>query len=124
MTIKFYRCNHCGNIIVKMVDSRVPVVCCGERMEELVANTVEASTEKHIPYVTKVDDSHIKVTVGSVEHPMLPEHHIVFLFVETEKGGMFLHLKDKPEAVFCTGTDRPVAVYEYCNIHGLWKVKL
>ena len=107
-----------------MVDSRVPVVCCGERMEELVANTVEASTEKHIPYVTKVDDSHIKVTVGSVEHPMLPEHHIVFLFVETEKGGMFLHLKDKPEAVICTCNSKPIAVYEYCNLHGLWKTEL
>lgn len=107
-----------------MVDSRVPVVCCGERMEELTANTVEASTEKHIPVAKMVDDSQLKVTVGSIEHPTLPEHHIVFIFLETEKGGMFCYPKEKPEATFCIGNDKPVAVYEYCNIHGLWKAKL
>ena len=121
---KFYRCNHCGNVIEKHVDSKVPVVCCGEKMQELVANTVDASTEKHVPVVTKVDDCTIKVQVGSVEHPMLPEHHISFIYVETENGGMKINLKDKPEATFCTCSDKPVAVYEYCNLHGLWKTEL
>lgn len=124
MAIRFYRCNHCGNIIVKMVDSRVPVVCCGERMEELTANTVEASTEKHIPVAKMMDGNQLKVTVGSIEHPTLPEHHIVFIFLETERGGMFCYPKEKPEALFCLGNDKPIAVYEYCNIHGLWKAKL
>ena len=124
MATKFYRCNHCGNVIEKHVDSKVPVVCCGEKMQELVANTVDASTEKHVPLVTKVDDCTIKVQVGSVEHPMLPEHHISFIYVETENGGMKINLTDKPEATFCTCADKPVAVYEYCNLHGLWKTEL
>lgn len=124
MATKFFRCNHCGNVIIKAVDSGVPVVCCGEKMEELTANTVEASLEKHVPVVTKIDDCTIKVEVGSVPHPMTPEHHIAFIYVETENGGMRIDLKDKPEAVFCTCADKPVAVYEYCNLHGLWKTAL
>lgn len=126
MATKFYKCNHCGNVIVKQVDSGVPVVCCGQKMEELVANTVDASQEKHVPVVTKIDDCKIKVQVGSVEHPMVEEHHIAFIYVETENGGMRISLKvpEKPEAVFCTCNDKPVAVYEYCNLHGLWKTVL
>ena len=124
MAVKFYRCRHCGNVIQKVVDSQVPVVCCGEKMEELVANTVDASLEKHVPVVTKLDDCLIKVEVGSVPHPMLPEHHIAFIYVETEKGGIRVDLKDKPEAVICTCDSKPIAVYEYCNLHGLWKTDL
>ena len=124
MATKFFKCKHCGNVIVKTVDSGVPVVCCGEKMEELVANTVDASKEKHVPVVTKVDECTIKVEVGSVAHPMLPEHHIAFIYVETENGGMRMGLKEKPEATFCVCNDKPVAVYEYCNLHGLWKTEL
>ena len=75
MATKFYKCRHCGNVVEKVVDSSIPVVCCGEKMEELIPNTVEASGEKHIPVVTKIDECTIKVEVGSVAHPMLPEHH-------------------------------------------------
>ena len=124
MAVKFYRCRHCGNVIQKFVDSQVPVVCCGEKMEELVANTVDASLEKHVPVVTRLDDCSIKVEVGSVAHPMLPEHHIAFIYVETENGGIRVDLKDKPEAVIALGNEKPVAVYEYCNLHGLWKTEL
>lgn len=124
MAVKFYKCRHCGNVIEKVVDSKVPVVCCGEKMEELIPNTVDASNEKHVPVVTSQDECRIKVEVGSVAHPMLPEHHIAFIYVETENGGMRIDLKDKPEAVFCTCNDKPVAVYEYCNLHGLWKTVL
>ena len=124
MATKFFKCRHCGNVIEKVVDSGVPVVCCGEKMEELIPNTVEASGEKHIPVVSVVDDSHIKVEVGSVAHPMLPEHHIAFIYVETENGGIHINLTDKPEAVVCTCGAKPVAVYEYCNLHGLWKTTL
>ena len=124
MATKFYKCRHCGNVITKVVDSSVPVVCCGEKMEELIANTVDASAEKHVPVVTKIDDCNIKVEVGSVAHPMLPEHHIAFIYVETENGGIRVDLKEKPEAVICTCSDKPVAVYEYCNLHGLWKTEL
>lgn len=124
MATKFFKCRHCGNVVTKVVDSGVPVVCCGEKMEELIPNTVDASGEKHIPVVTRIDDCSIKVEVGSVAHPMLPEHHIVFIYVETENGGIRIDLTDKPEAVICTCTSKPIAVYEYCNIHGLWKTTL
>ena len=124
MATRFYRCRHCGNVIFKLVDSTIPEVCCGEKMEELIPNTVDASKEKHVPVVTRLNDCKIKVEVGSVAHPMLPEHHIVFIYVETENGGIHVNLKDKPEAVICTCTDKPIAVYEYCNIHGLWKTTL
>ena len=82
MDIKFYRCQHCGNIIVKVVATRVPVMCCGEPMKELVVNTVEASHEKHIPTVTRIDENTIKVEVGSVAHPMIEEHYISFHIIE------------------------------------------
>lgn len=121
MATKFYKCNICGNVIEKVVDSKVPVVCCGQKMEELIPNTVEASGEKHIPVVTFLDDNTIKVEVGSVHHPMLPEHHISFVYVETGNGGIRVDLKDEPVAVISLGNAKPVAVYEYCNLHGLWK---
>ena len=124
MATKFYKCNHCDNVVVKVVDSKVPVVCCGEKMQELVPNTVDASNEKHVPIVTRLDDCRIKVEVGSVAHPMTPEHHISFIYVETENGGIQVNLRDKPETVICVCHDKPVAVYEYCNLHGLWKTEL
>lgn len=124
MATRFYKCRHCGNVIVKFVDSKVPVVCCGEKMEELVPNTVDASGEKHVPVVTRIDDCRIRIDVGSVPHPMLQEHHIAFIYVETENGGIRVDLTDKPEAQVCMCGSKPVAVYEYCNLHGLWKTEL
>lgn len=124
MATRFFKCNHCGNVIVKVVDAGVPVVCCGEKMEELEPNTVDASGEKHLPVVTVLDNNSIKVEVGSVHHPMLPEHHISFVYVETENGGIQVNLKDKPEAVIFLGEEKALAVYEYCNLHGLWKTEL
>lgn len=124
MAVKFYRCRHCGNVIQKFVDSKVPVVCCGEPMQELVPGTIDASLEKHVPVVTRVDDCKIKVQVGSVAHPMTTEHHISFIYLETENGGIRIDLKDKPETFICTCNVKPVAVYEYCNLHGLWKTDL
>ena len=111
-------------MVIKVVDSRVPVVCCGEKMEELIPNTVDASNEKHVPKVTFMDGCTMKVEVGSVPHPMTPEHHIVFIYVETEHGGIRVDLKNKPEAIVCVGSARVIAVYEYCNIHGLWMKEL
>ena len=124
MATKFYRCAHCGNVIQKVVDSKVPVVCCGEKMQELIPGTVDASLEKHVPVVAWVDETTIKVQVGSVPHPMLTEHHIAFIYVETENGGIRVDLKNEPEAVIFVGSEKPVAVYEYCNLHGLWKTIL
>lgn len=124
MTTKFYKCETCGNVIVKLVDSKVPVMCCGKKMEELVPNTVDASGEKHLPVVTMLDDKRMKVEVGSVAHPMETEHHIAFIYVELENGGIKVDLKDKPETIVYLGDEKPLAVYEYCNLHGLWKTEL
>ena len=124
MTTKFYKCETCGNVAVKLVDSKVPLVCCGKPMQELVPNTVDASNEKHVPVVTHLDNNTIKVEVGSVAHPMEKEHHIAFIDVETDKGGIRVDLTDKPEAVIALGDAKAVAVYEYCNLHGLWKSEL
>ena len=122
MEIKFYRCNHCGNVVVKTVDSGVPVECCGEAMEELEAQTNETGMEKHVPVVECLNDGTIRVKVGSTEHPMLPAHYIQFVYLLTEDGGRthFLKPGDKPEVDFCGCKAKPLAVYEYCNIHGLW----
>jgi superoxide reductase len=108
---------------MKVVDNKVPVFCCGQKMEELVPNTVDASGEKHLPVVTDLGNGLLKVEVGSVHHPMLPEHHIAFIYVETQRGGIRVDLKDEPVAVVYVGNDKPVAVYEYCNLHGLWKMQ-
>lgn len=124
MATKFYKCAHCGNVVQKVVDNKVPVFCCGQKMEELVPGTVEASVEKHLPVVTDLGNGVLRVEVGSVHHPMLDEHHIAFVYVETERGGIRIDLKDEPVCEVYVGQDRPVAVYEYCNLHGLWKVDL
>ncbi len=121
----FYRCNHCGNLVTKIHDSKVPIICCGEPMEGLVVGSVDASKEKHVPVVTRNGDT-LTVQVGSTPHPMVEEHYIQWIFVRTENGGQLRYLKPgmEPSAVFDTGKDKPVAVYEYCNIHGLWKTDL
>ena len=121
--MKFYVCEHCGNIIVKIKDSKVPVVCCGEKMKELVPASVDASTEKHVPVVV-VDNNKVNVTVGSVEHPMVDVHYIEWIILETNKGYHKYDLKpgDKPVAEFnLVEGEGVVCAYEYCNLHGLWK---
>ncbi len=119
---KFYVCSHCGNLAKKVIDKGVPLFCCGEKMEELVPGTVDASQEKHLP-VVKVDGDSVTVEVGSVEHPMMEEHFIQFVYIETENGGQKKVLKpgEKPVVTFCLQGDKLVAAYEYCNLHGLWK---
>ena len=123
MELKFFRCNHCGNIIVKIKDSSVPVVCCGENMQELVPGTTDAAVEKHLP-VYEVNGSSVSVTVGSVLHPMLPEHSINWICLQTNKGFQLKYLNpgEEPKAVFALADGEKVeAVYEYCNLHRLWK---
>lgn len=126
MALAFYKCAKCGNVAVKPYDSGAPLSCCGQKMEELTANTVDAAKEKHVPMVT-VNGPQIDVVVGEVEHPMLEEHYITFICLETQKGYQFAPLKPgmKPAASFVVADDdAPVAVYEYCNLHGLWKAEL
>lgn len=125
MKTKFYICRHCGNLIGMINDAGVPVMCCGQKMEPLTPNTVEASGEKHIPYVT-VEDGAVNVNVGSIDHPMLAEHYIEWVYLQTERGGQRIALNpgEAPKVSFCTGDEKPVAVYAYCNLHGLWMTEL
>lgn len=122
---KFYLCRHCGNQVGMIHDAGVPLVCCGEKMEALVPNTTEASGEKHLPIVTLEGDV-LHVSVGSAEHPMLSAHYIEWIYVQTEHGGQrrALRPEDAPRVSFCLGGERAVAVYAYCNLHGLWMTEL
>jgi len=122
---KFFLCKHCGNLIGMVENKGVPLVCCGENMSELVPNTVEASAEKHLPDV-KLSGNTMTVQVGSTLHPMTQEHHITFVFVETECGGQRkrLNIGSEPITSFCFVDDKPIAVYAYCNLHGLWKTEV
>jgi superoxide reductase len=120
---KFYLCEICGNLAGMVVSSGVVPVCCGQPMTELVANTVEASYEKHLPAVA-VEGNIVTVQVGSTLHPMVPEHYIEWIVLQTEQGVQRRSLQPgqipKVEFALVEG-DRPVAAYEYCNLHGLWK---
>ena len=121
---KVYRCNKCKKIHIEVQGSPCPTMCCGEEMVLLKANTTDAATEKHVPAVT-VDGQKVSVVVGSVEHPMLEEHYIQFVALETASGIQVKYLNpgEAPKAEFITA-EAPVAVYEYCNLHGLWKAAL
>ena len=122
---KFFICKSCGNFLAFIESKGPPVVCCGQPMTGLAPNTVDASGEKHLPEVI-VSGDNIKVQVGSVPHPMTDEHYIQFIYVETEHGGQRKRLKpgNEPNAEFSFASDKPVAVYEYCNLHGLWRTEV
>ena len=124
--MKFYICRHCGNIITKLTSSKVPLHCCGQPMELLEAGVTDAATEKHVPVVT-VEGNLVKVAVGAVPHPMVEEHFIQWVAVETERDALvhWFHPGEAPEAVFALAEGQQVkAVHEYCNLHGLWKKDL
>jgi len=122
---RFFICEHCGNLIGLIRDEGVPMVCCGDEMTELVPNTVEASMEKHLPEVS-VSGGFIEVKIGSAPHPMETAHHIAFVYLETDRGGQRKCLKtgEEPRVLFNYVDDNPVAVYAYCNLHGLWKTEI
>ena len=120
--VKIYICPICGNIITKIKDSGVPVVCCGKPMIELIPNKEDAAVEKHIP-VYEIKDNEVIVKVGSVNHPMEEQHYIEWIMIETNKGIQIkkLEYKNKPEAIFGLATEENLErVYAYCNLHGLW----
>ena len=119
--IKFYICKHCGNIIGMIHSSGVPVVCCGEPMALMQANTSDGAKEKHVPEL-EISGGKVIVKVGSVAHPMSEEHHIAWIYLQTENGGQRKCLKpgEAPEATFALEGDNPVAAFAYCNLHGLW----
>ncbi len=118
--VNFFRCKHCGNMVALIKNGGGTLSCCGDEMTKLEANTSDGAKEKHVPVVTK-EDGKIKVTVGSVLHPSLPEHYIEWIALVTEDAVQLKYLEPgmEPKAEFeevKSGT-----VYEYCNLHGLWK---
>ena len=123
---KFYVCEKCGNLVQMIHASGVPMVCCGQKMTEIVPGTVDASREKHIPVVT-VEGKTVTVTVGSVLHPMSAEHSIEWIYLETCRGGKRKALSPDaaPTVTFTLDEDEcAVAAYAYCNLHGLWKTEI
>ncbi len=123
--MQFFLCEECGNLVGMIHNSGAPMTCCGQKMKELTPNTVDAAKEKHVP-VVKVEGDLVTVEVGSVAHPMTEAHLIQWIYLQTEKGGQRKMLKpgEEPKAVFALHDDKAVAAYEYCNLHGLWKLEL
>lgn len=124
--LKFLYCERCKKVELTLIDSKAPTICCGQPMKVLAANTTDAAGEKHVP-VAEVIGNEVKVTVGSVIHPMLEEHHISFIAVVYGDGSFMvkeLEHTGEPVAVFPIGASKPVAAYEFCNLHGLWKAEI
>ena len=121
--MKFYKCASCAKLLSVIDDAPCTPRCCGEAMKELAANTTDGAAEKHVP-VWEAKDGRVCVKVGSAAHPMLPEHYIDFVALRTKSGCQIkkLHAGEEPEVCFAVlPEDEVVAVYEYCNLHGLWK---
>ena len=124
--MKVFKCTKCGNMISYLKKDKCDVKCCGEIMVEVVPNTTDAAGEKHVP-VIEVEGNIVTVKVGSVAHPMLEEHSIQWIALDTEQGRQRKELSpgEEPVAVFAlVEGDKPVAAYEYCNLHGLWKAEV
>ena len=123
MEMKFYRCETCGQIIAIVKKTPVPVMCCGKPMKEIVPGTSDGAVEKHVPVVEVIGDV-VKVKVGAVAHPMLPEHYIEWVSLKTKFGNQRKALEpgQAPEVCFrlCEG-DEVEAVYAYCNLHSLFQ---
>lgn len=120
MELKLYRCEHCGNIAFKLVDSGVPMVCCGEKMQVLVPNTTDGAVEKHVPQVTRNGNA-VSIQVGSTIHPMQEEHYIQLIAAVSENRVSFQLPKPGDAPVMQVESDKPVTAYEYCNLHGFWQ---
>ncbi|MBR5059362.1 MAG: desulfoferrodoxin [Clostridia bacterium] len=123
MEMVFYRCAKCGQIVAIVKKTGAPVVCCGEPMKEMIPGTSDASLEKHVPVVSAADGK-VTVDVGSIPHPMAPEHFIEWVALKTAKGNQrkALHPGDEPKVTFLIDDDDTVeAVFAFCNLHGLWK---
>lgn len=118
-----YKCNVCGNMVEVVRPGGGNLVCCGQPMDNLATKTVDASKEKHVPVVEKVNGG-IKVKVGSIPHPMEEKHYIEWIevLVEGKSYRQFLRPGQAPEAVFNLPAGAVVA-REFCNLHGLWEAK-
>ena len=121
-TREIYRCTICGNV-VEVVNPGAQLSCCGQPMKLMKENTTDGAKEKHVPVIEAIEGGY-RVTVGSVEHPMLPEHYIQWIELAGTDGVQRRYLQpgDRPVAHFKT-TAQEVSARAYCNLHGLWKQK-
>lgn len=121
--LKVYRCPSCGKMVISLKDSECPTICCGQPMQLLTANTTDGAREKHVPVVTREGNT-VSVNVGSVDHPMISEHYIEWIALQTENGVRIVYLEpgQAPKADFLAD-EQVKAVYAYCNLHGLWKTE-
>ena len=126
MKQRFFKCSHCGNMIAMVEDKGAPVMCCGQKMDEIIPNTTDGATEKHVPVIVQ-DEDMVIVKVGSVEHPMAENHFIGWISIETTEGNQRKILAPGQAAwaefVLAEG-DEVIAAYAYCNLHGLWKKEI
>lgn len=123
--MKFLKCKICGKIVAIVNDRQVPTICCGQPMEEMVPNTSDGAVEKHVP-VFEVEGNIVRVKVGSVDHPMLDNHYIEWIAIQTNLGNQRKVLKpgEKPEAEFALlPGEKVITVLEHCNLHGLFATK-
>ena len=121
--VKFYRCEECGNIVALIHEGGGTLVCCGQDMTELKANTTDAAQEKHVPVITK-EGGKVKAQVGSTLHPMLPEHYIMWIALVSGERVEFKFLEPGGEPIAEFADAASGSVYEYCNLHGLWKADI
>lgn len=124
--MNFYKCNHCKNVATKLYDSGVPLICCGESMHKLIANTIDEKKEKHVP-IYNIEGNILNVEVGSIPHPMTEAHYIVFIAVKNGDREIIVNLKpqnEKAKAKIIIDPDKDTHIYEYCNLHGLWSTKI
>lgn len=126
MELSISKCNKCGNMTELLINGGAQLVCCGEAMENMKANSTDAAGEKHVPVVT-VEGNKVVVEVGSVAHPMTEKHHIAYVILVSEKTTQRIDLDHtgEPKAEFTLAADdKAVAAYEFCNLHGLWKTEI
>lgn len=123
--MKYYVCENCDNIIEFVKNAGVPLMCCGKKLVELTPGTTDGAAEKHVPAV-KIEGNRVTVEIGSAPHPMVEEHYIEWIAIETKKGSQRVNLSytDAPRAEFLLSDgDEFVAAYEFCNLHRLWKAE-
>lgn len=124
MNTIFYKCPTCGNVVVKIVDSKVPVVCCGKPMQPLEPNAVDRENRKYLPEVVLLADRRLRIDPCVDDSCTINGDEKMFLYVEFEGGGMWLGGATRSEILLPIGDYRPLAVYKYCSHHGLWCVKV
>ena len=119
----FYRCPICGHVIGLIEGDSNNIKCCGQKMELIVANSVEASTEKHKPVYEKVEDE-IVVRVGEIEHPMEKDHYIQWIAQMNDNQTTRIRLYPEQETTVRFKYIPGATLYAYCNKHGLWETEV